>query len=147
MSITPKQEKFALAVATGMSQSDAYRSAFSVKNSSAKTINEGASRLMADSKVIARVEHYRAQLAEKAGESIKYEYEDAMTELNDAIKFARECKSPAAMVAAMNLKQKISGLHVEERKNDRDPLQGISPERAKAALEALQAIKKAKLAA
>jgi hypothetical protein len=38
-----------------MSQADAYRSAYAAKNMSDKTIHEAASRLVADSKVSARL--------------------------------------------------------------------------------------------
>lgn len=63
MALTPKQEAFAKCVAEGLSQSDAYRSAY---NSKAKpeTVQANASRLMADSRVSARVSELRQQLAE-----------------------------------------------------------------------------------
>jgi phage terminase small subunit len=63
MALTPKQEAFAKLVAEGLSQSDAYRSAY---NSKAKpeTVQANASRLMADSRVSARVAELRQQLAE-----------------------------------------------------------------------------------
>lgn len=60
--LTPKQEKFAQGIIEGMSQADAYRSAYSTKNQADKTIWENASRLMADSKVQARVKELREQL-------------------------------------------------------------------------------------
>ena len=60
--LTPKQEKFVQGIIEGMSQADAYRSAYSTKNMSDKTIWENASRLMADSKVQARVKELREQL-------------------------------------------------------------------------------------
>ena len=60
--LTPKQEKFVQGIIEGMSQADAYRSAYSTKNMSDKTIWENASRLMADSKVNARVKELREQL-------------------------------------------------------------------------------------
>lgn len=145
--LTPKRDHFALLVAQGMTQADAYRGAFAAKKSTDKTIHEQAARLMADCKVAARVEEYRKQIADKAAESISYEYQDAMRECNEAIAFAQQCGSAAAMVSAIKLKVEINGLHVEQRKNNRDPLEGISPERAKAALEALQAIRKAKQSA
>lgn len=60
--LTPKQEKFVQGILEGMSQADAYRSAYSTKNQADKTIWENASRLMADSKVQARVKELREQL-------------------------------------------------------------------------------------
>lgn len=64
--LTPKQEVFAQKIVEGMSQADAYRSAYSTKNTSDKTIWENASRLMADSKVKARVQELRDKIATKS---------------------------------------------------------------------------------
>ena len=65
--LTPKQEKFAQCVADGMSQADAYRSAFNVRpTTKPETIQANASRLMSDSTVSARVAELRQQLSEKA---------------------------------------------------------------------------------
>ena len=60
--LTAKQEKFVQNIIQGMSQADAYRSAYSTKNMSDKTIHEAASRLVADSKVSARLSELRQQL-------------------------------------------------------------------------------------
>ena len=63
--LTAKQEAFVQNIIQGMSQADAYRSAYSCKKMSDKTIWENASRLMADSKVKARVAELRGQLAKE----------------------------------------------------------------------------------
>jgi len=63
--LTEKQEKFARAIVEGMNQADAYRSAYSTKNMSDKTIHEAASRLVADSKVSARLGELRGQLTKQ----------------------------------------------------------------------------------
>lgn len=64
--LTPKQEQFAQSIVSGMSQADAYRSAYSTKRMADKTIWENASRLMADSKVKARVQELRDKIATEA---------------------------------------------------------------------------------
>jgi hypothetical protein len=65
--MTPKQEKFAQCVADGMTQADAYRTAFDVRaNTKPETIVANASRLMADSNVSARVNELKTQLSAKA---------------------------------------------------------------------------------
>lgn len=67
MAITPKQEKFAQCVADGMSQAEAYRTAFDVSpGSKPETSQANASRLMADSRISARVYELRNKLSEKA---------------------------------------------------------------------------------
>lgn len=61
--LTPKQETFAQKIVEGMSYADAYRSAYSCKKMTDKTIWENASRLMADSKVLARVQELRDKIS------------------------------------------------------------------------------------
>ena len=64
--LTEKQEAFAQNIIMGMSQADAYRNAYNTKKMSDKTVWENASRLMNNSKVKARVNELRAQVANKA---------------------------------------------------------------------------------
>lgn len=61
--LTAKQEAFVQKIIEGYSQADAYRSAYNTKRMSDKTVWENASRLMADSKVTARVMELRNELA------------------------------------------------------------------------------------
>ena len=55
MSLTAKQEAFAQAVASGMTQADAYRESYDSSGMLAKTIVEEASRIAADRNVSARI--------------------------------------------------------------------------------------------
>ena len=64
--LTPKQEKFAQNVASGMTQADAYRDAYGQGNQSDKTIIEKASKQMATDNVQARVKQLQQELANKA---------------------------------------------------------------------------------
>ena len=144
---TSKQEKFAQLVASGNSLSDAYRGSFEPTKAAQESIHAQASRLMTNVMVSARVDLLRAEYMSKTAEEVFYGYQTAMAELDAAITFAKECKSPGALVAALNLKQKISGLHVEERKNEQSPVSGMSSARVKAALDALAALRKAKVGA
>lgn len=65
--LTPKQEKFAQCVADGMSQADAYRVAFNVKQTTKpETTQANASRLMANGTISARVAELREKLTQKA---------------------------------------------------------------------------------
>ena len=63
--LTPKQEAFAQAIASGMTQADAYRSAYDAENMKDATVWSKASVLMADGKVSARVEELRKGLEKK----------------------------------------------------------------------------------
>lgn len=64
--LTAKQEAFVHNIIQGMSQADAYRSAYDAKKMSDKTIWENASRLMANDKVTARLTELRNELAKPA---------------------------------------------------------------------------------
>jgi phage terminase small subunit len=63
MSLTPKQEAFCQAAASGMTQADAYRHAYDVsEDTKPETIYSRASELMADGKVSGRVQELRDEL-------------------------------------------------------------------------------------
>jgi predicted Ser/Thr protein kinase len=65
MALTAKQEAFAQCIADGMTQADAYRTAYSAANATDKTVWEKAARLMAEGKVRARVDELRQALSER----------------------------------------------------------------------------------
>ena len=60
--LTAKQEKFVQGIIEGKNQAEAYRSDYNTKKMADKTIWENASRLMADSKVTARIAEIREKL-------------------------------------------------------------------------------------
>jgi len=63
--LTAKQEAFAQAIADGMGQADAYRTAYDADKMSANNIYSKASVLMSDGKVAERVAQLRAHLQSK----------------------------------------------------------------------------------
>lgn len=64
--LTAKQELFVQNIIQGMSQADAYRSAYPNQRMSDKTVWETASKLMANPKVITRLTELRKELATPA---------------------------------------------------------------------------------
>lgn len=64
--LTAKQEAFVQNIIQGMSQADAYRSAYPNQRMSDKTVWETASKMMANPKVITRLEELRNELATPA---------------------------------------------------------------------------------
>jgi len=141
--LTPKQEKFALLVAQGMTQADAYRGAYSAKKMKPESVQVEASKLMSSPMVSLRVENLRTQAAAAMTQEVSYEYSDAMREVDEGIEFARECKNAGALMQGLALKSKLSGLMVEDRQNNRSPVSGMDHQQVKAAIDALKAIKKA----
>ena len=105
--LTPKQEAFAQAIVTGISQSDAYRSAFTVgAKTKPETVNQAASRLMADSNITARVAELREPIAKKAQITLEGHLDDLMRLRNMA---AKE-KQYSAAIAAEVARGKASGV-------------------------------------
>jgi phage terminase small subunit len=135
--LTPKQEKFAQGRAAGLSQTEAYRAAFDCSNSSDKTVHEGASRLAANSKVAARLRILMGLAAINATSAVRYELEDAMRECDEALAVAKEGKNAAAMARCVELKAKLNGLMVEDRKNQRRPLEELSDDQLEARITRL----------
>lgn len=66
MTLTSKQEHFAQCIADGMTQADAYRTAFDAGKSKAETIHKRASELMANGEVAGRVRELKGSLVKKA---------------------------------------------------------------------------------
>lgn len=64
--MTPKQEAYCQAIADGMTQADAYRTAFNAGKMKPETIHKRASELMSNGEVTGRVVELKAKLAEKA---------------------------------------------------------------------------------
>ena len=110
--LTPKQESFALAVASGMTQSDAYREAFNVRpNTKTDSINQAASKLMADPKISSRVQELRKPVADKAMITL----ESHITRLQELAEIALENGQVAAAIKAEELCGKASGIYVEKK--------------------------------
>ena len=65
MALTAKQEAFAQAIADGMNQSDAYRSAYNAGKMKPESVQQTASRLMDDLKVSSRVAELKQAIADK----------------------------------------------------------------------------------
>lgn len=108
--LTAKQEKFVQGIIEGMSQADAYRSAYSCKRMADKTIWENASRLMADSKVTARIQELRDQIA---GEKIM----SASKRAERLTEFAADADPNVAM-KAIDLLNKMTGEYVQKVEAD-----------------------------
>jgi hypothetical protein len=109
--LTPKQEKFALAVAAGVNQSDGYRQAYDAKHMQPGTVRNKAHLLMKKDSIRARVDALRAPVLAM----VEYSLRDAMDESQEAFQVAKNTNSGSAMVAAVSLRAKLHGLLVERR--------------------------------
>jgi phage terminase small subunit len=106
--LTPKQEKFVQGLIQGMSQADAYRSAYSTKNMSDKTIYEAASRLVADSNVSARLKELRDQMTKETIMTAQ----DRLEWLTNVINSDKE--STTDKLKAADIMNKMQGEYVQK---------------------------------
>lgn len=104
--LTPKQEKFVQGIIEGKSQADAYRSAYSTKNMTDKTVREEASRLMSDPNISATVKELRNQ----AKASTIMSARERMEWLTDLIKNTKE--GTTDRLRAIDIINKMTGEYV-----------------------------------
>jgi hypothetical protein len=95
--LTAKQEAFAQGIADGLGQADAYRMAYDAANMKDETVYPNASRLMSNSKVLARVAELKSQVAEKQ----LWTREMSVKGLMSAYRIALEAKASTGMTAAV----------------------------------------------
>jgi len=111
-----KQESFSRLVAEGSSQADAYRGSYNAEKMTDKTIWEAASRLMADSKVYARVQ----EIKDASLQHVKYGIEEHYKELEELRQLALVPRGDngrielQAATKATELKGKLKGLYVDK---------------------------------
>lgn len=109
--LTPKQEKFAQGVASGLSQSDAYRKSFNVrKNTKPESVNQAASKLMSNTNISSRVRELQKPYIEEAGITLQ-SHLAALKSLHD-LAISTEDWSPA--ITAEIARGKVAGLYVEK---------------------------------
>tara|TARA_R100000951_G_scaffold1557_7_gene3293 strand:- start:1246 stop:1659 length:414 start_codon:yes stop_codon:yes gene_type:complete len=111
MALTPKQEKFAVLVAEGNTQADAYREAYDPIGSEDKTIHENASRLANDSKVSARIK----EIQEKAAKSAEVTLEEIVQGIREAAGIASTKKESNALTTAYMALAKVTGQIVDKK--------------------------------
>ena len=104
--LTPKQEQFAQNIIAGMSQADAYRAAYSTSNMSDKTIWENASRIANNSKVQARINELRNEIAKDTIMSVQ----ERMEWLTEIIK--DNVSNISAKLAASDQMNKMQGAYL-----------------------------------
>lgn len=143
MSLTAKQETLAQNLASGMTQADAYRSAYPAsKTWKKRALYAEASKQAKNPDILRRVYELRAPVIER----VRYELEDAMREAEAARRLAMaDPKGAGAAVSAVALKAKLNGLMVEDRQNERTPFSELSDDELDRAIaETGRAIARAK---
>ena len=107
--LTSQQEAFALEVASGKSQAEAYRTAYPKSKAwKDSTVWEQASRLMALAKVSARVASHRTELAQRS----LWAREDSVRSL---VKVVRTAERPSDIVAAVKALNEMHGFNAPQK--------------------------------
>ena len=106
--LTPKQELFVQKIIEGMSQADAYRSAYSCKNMSDNAIYVNASKLAADAKVALRLSELRNELAKPSIMTAQERLEWLTDRVND------ESVDINAKLKAIDIMNKMQGEYVQK---------------------------------
>ena len=109
--LTPKQEKFAQAVASGMTQADAYRHAYNAENMTDSTIWSRASELAADGKVSGRIK----ALQESAAIDALWSRELSIKTKRQALQLALEKKDSRAIIQAGDALDRLYGYEPPKR--------------------------------
>lgn len=109
--LTSKQEKFAQEVASGKSLSDAYRASFNVRKSTKpESVNQAASRLMANANIASRVDALREPIIREMGITLEAHLNELAT-LRDA---AKKDGQFSAAISAEVARGKAAGIHIEK---------------------------------
>lgn len=109
--MTPKQEAFAIAVSSGMTQADAYRSAYNVKpTTTPESVLTLASRLMTKVDIRSRVEELKKPIIAAAGLTL----ESHLARLAHLSKKAEEAENYGPAVTAETNRGKAAGLYTEK---------------------------------
>ena len=106
--LTPKQELFVQKIIQGMSQADAYRSAYDASKMTDKTVHEKASLLAGQDKVRARIKELREQLASESIMSAQKRMEWLTGVVNN------EKETTTDKLKAIDLLNKMSGEYVQK---------------------------------
>lgn len=114
--LTPQQEIYAVAVASGKTLTDAYREAYpKSQNWKEESLWNKASALSRHGLVQARISDLRQANVARVQEEIVYTAKVAMSEAQRALELAERANQPGAMVAAIQLRAKLNGLLVERK--------------------------------
>lgn len=114
--LTANQEKFVQNIIQGMSQADAYRSAYPNQRMSDKTVWETASKLMTNPKVVTRLTELRNELAKPSIMTAQQRLEWLTTVINS------KDESTGDKLRAADIMNKMQGEYVQkvEAKVDND---------------------------
>ena len=116
MKLTPKQEKFAQGVASGMTQADAYRAAYDCSRMKDSTVQRNASALMKDNKISARV----GELQKSVVEAVQLTLEEHLRVLEELRDGARDKQDYGSAIKAETKRGEACGFYKQRSESKID---------------------------
>ena len=113
MSLTPKQEAFAQAIAKGAGPSEAYREAYAADNMKASSISANAQKLLQDTSISLRIGQLRVEVAERT----KITLQGHLEALGSLRNLAAKKGQYAAAITAEIARAKAAGILVDRVEN------------------------------
>jgi hypothetical protein len=109
--MSPKQEHFAQCIADGMTQADAYRTAYDASKMKDSSIHVNASKLLSDAKVAQRV----AELKEKLVTKALWSREMSVKALVSSYKVAQGQNNSSGMTGAIKELNAMHGFNAPQK--------------------------------
>ena len=105
MALTPKQEAFCQAIADGLSQADAYRSAYKAEKMKPESVQNTAYQLMQNLEVSSRVKELKGALENK----MLWTREQSINKAIEAIEMASNNGKPLEILKGVEVLNKMHG--------------------------------------
>ena len=111
MALTPKREEFCQGIADGLSQADAYRSAYKAEKMKPETVQNSAYSLMKNPEVTARVKELQSKLESKQ----LWTREQSVTTIMRGLESAKDNNKPMEMFKGVELLNKMFGYDAPQK--------------------------------
>ncbi len=111
--LTPKQELFALYVAQGLSNFEAYKKAYDRQNDKPSSISSNAWKTSKVPGVPEAIEFFRKQIITQSAASFQYDVQQAFNETQEIANWAREKKDGRLMLECIKMRASLNGLLVK----------------------------------
>ena len=121
--LTTKQERFCIEVLKQPNYSDAYRLAYDTKKWTDKSVNEKASQMMADVKILSRVEELRKQSINKEISELQI---TLLSQLNRLDSIIDSAEKESDKINAIKEQNKLLALYKEHNQQKNFPLTNIT---------------------
>ena len=132
--LTKHQIRFAELVASGETQTEAYRQAYPNGRPNAATARREGHTMAKRPDIAALILELTVKAREKTAGKISHGLEEAVEEADVIYQLGKLQKNGSVMAQGTIIKNRLLGLFAEDRKNDRTPLSDMTDEQVEAVL-------------